>query len=94
MPVVTRVDESAALRKLLDKKYRYSDEIWNDQKAKLYENPRTHGLDFYPWVKPDLWSVRVTKGFRAHLRSQTGEHGYWITEEFGPTINSDTGNTN
>ena len=83
MPAVTRVDESAAVRKLLDKKYRHLDETWNDQKAKLYENPSTHGLDFYPWVKPDLWSVRVTKGFRAHLRLRIGTPGYWIAEEFG-----------
>jgi len=84
MPTVIRVDESEAVKKLLAKKYRHLEGTWDDQKSKLYRNPGTHGLDFYPWEKPDLWSVRVTKGFRAHLRSQTGTPGHWLTEEFGP----------
>jgi hypothetical protein len=56
---------------------------WDNTKKKLIAMPTLRGLNFKPWTKegPDVWSVKVDKGFRAHLRNV--KKGEWFAYKIG-----------
>lgn len=83
MPTVKSIEDSAAVQKILKRKYRNLESIWEGQKDKLYQSPSLPGLNFYPWRVKPLWSIRVNDNFRAHLRERSHAPGNWVTEDFG-----------
>lgn len=71
-PKVNVIVDSAKVKKVLNKKYKWLNEQWNQTKNKLILNPYLPGLGFKPWPKENkngqkAYSVKLTDGFRAHL---------------------------
>lgn len=54
---------------------------WERTKDKLLSCPALRGLNFKPWKPPGVWSVRVDKGYRAHL--EYSSEGKWKAIEIG-----------
>jgi len=57
---------------------------WEQTKAKLLKCPALRGLNFKPWPKiPGTWSVRIDRGYRAHLRPVNEANGIWKVVKIG-----------
>jgi len=82
-PPINAITDDAALTKVFTKSKDASlAGKWAVTKDKLLTDRFALGLDFKPWPKEALaWSVRVDKGFRAHL-SHEG-HGQWRAYKIG-----------
>jgi hypothetical protein len=57
---------------------------WTKQKSLLLQSTASHGLDFKKWPSGGrgMYSVRVTGGYRAHIRFQATSMP-WIAEKIG-----------
>ena len=82
-PTVRRINDSADVTEKIKRKYRNIRNQWEKTKSKLVAHPEAPGLNFKPW-DDGLWSVRVNKNFRAHLRRNTKIRGFWDTIDIGP----------
>ena len=72
-PVVKYLKDNSALRSK-----------WQKTKQKLCLNPTTKGLNFKPWDQSkDEWSVRVDKGYRAHIRQTLAAGAVWEAIKIG-----------
>jgi hypothetical protein len=57
---------------------------WRNTKQKLCRNPTTKGLNFKPWDQSkDEWSVRIDKGYRAHIRQIHAASAVWQAVKIG-----------
>ncbi|MDM7861923.1 hypothetical protein QTP81_15070 [Alteromonas sp. ASW11-36] len=68
---VSKVNETANFRKQLSKLGARVRSAWNKTKTLMAQDTTLKGLDFKQWErKPEgpVYSVRVTKGFRAHIQ--------------------------
>lgn len=83
-PPVTQITEGTKLKELLAQKFSQYKQKWEETKRKLLENRMLSGLDFKKWPKEgkDVYSVRVSGSFRAHLRNQG--QGIWHAYDIGP----------
>ncbi len=85
LPPVISISDGDEVVKRLAKKYQNLKSRWEKTKEKLIENRLSLGLNFKPWpadksVK-NAYSVRVTDGFRAHLKPDGG--GHWTAYILG-----------
>ena len=83
-PPVQKIIDDAAVTKVFSKSKDTSlAEKWGVTKDKLLTDRFALGLDFKPWPKEaPAWSVRVDKGFRAHLNHEG--QGLWRAYKIGP----------
>lgn len=77
---VDPIEESPRFKKQLKDLHPYIAKAWLDLKDSLREGIQ-RGANFKKW-EDDLWSVRVNKGFRAHLR-WCGRGMPWVAEAIG-----------
>lgn len=85
LPTVSEINDSDKVKKVLGKKYSDQKKSWDRTKRKIIDSPSLMGLNFKPWdSKSNIWSVRVTDNFRAHLRPLDPEKSVWESIEFGP----------
>ncbi|MDA1106697.1 MAG: hypothetical protein O2855_08960 [Planctomycetota bacterium] len=84
-PPVAVVVESPAVSGLVNGKYSSLKSVWEAAKAKLTAGSALRGLDFKPWHPggKGVWSIRVDRNFRAHLRRPDQPVAPWIAFEFG-----------
>jgi len=83
LPKVHEIVEEADVLKRLASKFSHLVPKWEDTKRKLIENCRLRGLNFKPWPKGGwgVYSVRVDRKVRAHLRDQG--RGMWSVIRLG-----------
>ena len=80
-PKVTKVNETTKFQLKLDPSLK---KLWENTKSKLIAAPERGSLDFKEWPpKPPLWSVKMNKGFRAHLNPIAINEGVWEAVECG-----------
>lgn len=83
-PVVARVVESEEVQKTLKKHGSDLARKWEKTKQKLAVCPSLGGLDFKQWPPIQrAWSVRVDRGYRAHLIPMPTNPGEWEAIEIG-----------
>ena len=81
LPLITAIQDSKDVAKVLKGRYVNYRSKWEGTKSKLLQDPGLLSLNFKRW--PDgSWSVRVDDNFRAHLLP-VGSHGVWETKTFG-----------
>lgn len=82
-PVTTINDAPKVIKKLLDPKESLLAKKWAITKPKLIEDRFSNGLGFKPWPKegPNIYSVKVDSGYRAHLENHGA--GHWTAIKIG-----------
>jgi len=82
-PVKTVVDDLKVIKKLKDPKESSLAKKWQITKSKLMSDRLLGGLGFKRWPKegPNIYSVKVDDGFRAHLQDQGA--GNWLAIKIG-----------
>ena len=78
------ITETSTFRDQLNRLEPAMQRRWSNTKRKLAHSTQLAGLDFKPWPPPGsgVYSVRLTRGHRAHLRRDRIS-GAWIAEEVG-----------
>jgi len=80
-PRVAIINEANSFHNMLDPSHK---KHWDSTKQKLIDAPHRVSLDFKKWPpKPPYWSVRINKGFRAHLNPISIKDGVWEAVEYG-----------
>lgn len=83
-PVVSKVVDSKEVQKTLKKYGSNLAHKWEKAKQKLAACPSLGGLDFKQWPRiQSAWSVRVDRGYRAHLIPIDSNSGVWESLEIG-----------
>jgi len=83
-PPVNCITESAkVIKKLQDPKESLLAQKWQLTKPKLIHDRFSNGLGFKQWPKegPNVYSVRIDSGFRAHLENMGA--GNWMVTKIG-----------
>lgn len=83
-PPVTTISESPkVIKKLQDPKESLLAKKWATTKPRLIEDRFSNGLGFKPWPKegPNIYSVKLDAGFRAHLENLGS--GHWAAIKIG-----------
>lgn len=82
-PVIKITESPKVLKKLQDPKESSLAKKWAITKPRLITDRFSNGLGFKPWPKegPNIYSVKVDSGFRAHLENLGS--GHWTTIKIG-----------
>lgn len=82
-PVTTITDSPKVIKKLQDPKESFLAKKWETTKPRLIADRFSNGLGFKPWPKegPNIYSVKVDAGFRAHLENLGS--GHWTAIKIG-----------
>jgi hypothetical protein len=81
LPLISAIQDSKDVAKVLKGRYVNYRNKWEGTKSKLLQDPGLLSLNFKRW--PDgSWSVRVDDNFRAHLFPVEAD-GVWETKTFG-----------
>jgi hypothetical protein len=81
---IERLEETTQFRRAITKLGGNTGQLWERTRQKLAHSVHVPGLDFKPWRKDrtDVFSVRVDKNLRAHLRLVPNEKR-WVAEKIG-----------
>jgi hypothetical protein len=82
-PVPTITESPKVIKKLQDPKESLLAKKWATTKPRLIADRFSNGLGFKPWPKegPNIYSVKVDAGFRAHLENLGS--GHWAAIKIG-----------
>ena len=82
-PVTTITESPKVIKKLQDPKESMLAKKWATTKPRLIEDRFSNGLGFKPWPKegPNIYSVKLDAGFRAHLENLGS--GHWAAIKIG-----------
>jgi hypothetical protein len=80
-----QVEETERFQRMLAGLHGAEQRAWLKTRTQLAQTTQLKGLDFKPWTPrgQDWFSVRVSKGTRAHLRFDSPSQR-WFAEEIGP----------
>lgn len=82
-PVNSIIESAKVMKRLQDPKESLLAKKWQSTKSKLIHDRFSNGLGFKQWPEegPNVYSVRIDSGFRAHLENKGA--GHWIATKIG-----------